>query len=84
MSKCPECGATNVSRDEKDASLLDHLKDQHRVDHGSALAIRGLQREIDELKKNRLVGSNKKVTKSNNTSLFATVPYLPFPASSKL
>ena len=38
-------------RDEKDASLVDHLKDQHRVDHGSALAIRGLQREIDELKR---------------------------------
>lgn len=38
-------------RDEKDASLVEHLKDQHRVDHGSALAIRGLQREIDDLKK---------------------------------
>jgi hypothetical protein len=44
MSKCPECGATMYPRDEKDASLVDHLKDQHRVDHGSALAIRGLQR----------------------------------------
>jgi predicted nucleic acid-binding Zn-ribbon protein len=51
MSKCPECGATMFPRDEKDASLVEHLKDQHRVDHGSALAIRGLQREIDELKK---------------------------------
>jgi hypothetical protein len=37
-------------RDEKDAYLVDHLKDQHRVDHGAALATRGLQREIDELK----------------------------------
>jgi hypothetical protein len=51
MSKYPECGATMFPRDEKDASLVEHLKDQHRVDHGSALAIRGLQREIDELKK---------------------------------
>jgi hypothetical protein len=40
-------------RDEKDAYLADHLKDLYRVDHGAALAIRGLQREIDELK-NRL------------------------------
>ncbi|MDQ6668338.1 MAG: hypothetical protein M3Y53_08960 [Thermoproteota archaeon] len=53
MSKCPDCGATMFPRDEKDAYLVDHLKDQHRVDHGAALAIRGLQREIDELK-NRL------------------------------
>jgi predicted nucleic acid-binding Zn-ribbon protein len=51
MSKCPECGATMFPRDEKDASLVDHLKDQHRVDHGAAPVIRGLQREIDELKK---------------------------------
>jgi predicted nucleic acid-binding Zn-ribbon protein len=51
LSKCPDCGAIMFPRDEKDASLVEHLKDQHRVDHGSALAIRGLQREIDELKK---------------------------------
>jgi len=47
----PDFGATIFPRDEKDAPVVDHLKDQHRVDHGSALAIRGLQREIDELKK---------------------------------
>ena len=61
----PDFGATIFPRDEKDAPVVDHLKDQHRVDHGSALAIRGLQKEIDELKKKlEVIGSNKKVTKS--------------------
>jgi hypothetical protein len=50
MSKCPECGDITF-KDEKDASLVDHLKDQHRIDHGAALAIRGLQGEIEELQK---------------------------------
>jgi len=49
MSKCPECGDTTFK--EKDASLVDHLKDQHRIDHGAALAIRGLQKEIEQLQK---------------------------------
>jgi hypothetical protein len=50
MSKCPECG--DATFQEKDASsLVEHLKDQHRIDHGAALAIRGLQREIEELQK---------------------------------
>jgi predicted nucleic-acid-binding Zn-ribbon protein len=49
MSKCPECGDTTFK--EKDASLVDHLKDQHRIDHGAALAIRGIQGEIEELQK---------------------------------
>ena len=31
--------------------IADHLKNQHSVDHGSALAIPGLRREINELKK---------------------------------
>lgn len=47
--RCPECGNTTFK--EKDASLIDHLKDQHRIDHGAALAIRGLQGEIEELQK---------------------------------
>jgi len=40
------------------------LKDQYRVDHESALAMRDLQREIDELKKRlEVIGCNKKVNR---------------------
>ena len=42
----PDFGATIFPRDEKDAHVVYHLKEQDRVDHGSAMSIRALQEKL--------------------------------------
>jgi hypothetical protein len=42
----PDFGATIFPRDEKGAHVVYHLKEQDRVDHGSAMSIRALQEKL--------------------------------------